>query len=313
MFKVKTRQGNGDFMRNGKQFAAFLAVLLPAGLCAIDARAQVSPNAKAFEEAAVRAGPGLRCALHNIGDKAKEGVPVYTDSDGFARFYAVRAKNTNDVQRMTLDCLSEAGASVSFPVDLSSSETFTSRPVELSRERGVDRPALKGDPLKYSQAELLDGGYGLRPDPEKDPVMYQHWLKAASVRGRMLAAKRADSREHGVYATQASPWAGSVLTGDANYDITYATSNVPTLVPGGDGTSVTATAVWNGLGGFGTGSGLIQGGVTLYTTSTAASYASWREYCCGDANSNGYGGAFTPKSGGFYLFGGILLRCRRKR
>ncbi len=87
------------------------------------------------------------------------------------------------------------------------------------------------------------------------------------------------------------------MTGAPSYISTYAVFNVPTAIPGGDQTNNTEISIWNGLGGFGTGSGLIQGGVGLSTSPTAASYDSWREYCCGDGDSNGFGGAFVPNPG----------------
>jgi len=252
---------------------------------------------KNYESASIRAEAGLRCKLYAEGAKVSDAVPVSTDSDGYARFYAVRAHEWSAVRRMTLDCQNEQGKAKSYAVDLGSDETFAPRPLDLSKEPGVDRPPLHGDPLSYSQRELLDRGYGLRPDPQKTPEVYQKWLAGATIRGRMLSAKRTDKIERGVWAGKASPWVGSVLTGTATYDLTYGYFNVPPLVPGGDGTSTTETMVWNGLGGYGTGSGLIQGGIYLYTNPSAAAYGTWREYCCGDPYSNGYGGAFTPSTG----------------
>ena len=118
------------------------------------------------------------------------------------------------------------------------------------------------------------------------------------MKGRMLEVKRLSSTSHGVTTTTANPWTGSVLTGAPNYISTQATFNVPEVVPDGDETaSGTEIAIWNGLGGFRTGSGLIQGGVGIETSGLVATYSSWREYCCGDGDSNGYGGAFTPKPG----------------
>jgi len=43
-----------------------------------------------------------------------------------------------------------------------SDDTFAPRPVNLANERGTDRPALKGDPLSYTQSQLIQTGYGLR-------------------------------------------------------------------------------------------------------------------------------------------------------
>ena len=178
---------------------------------------------------------------------------------------------------------------------LTSDDTFASRPLNLANERGTDRPALTGDPLSYSQLELIQKGYGLRPDA-KDTAAYARWLGAAKVSGRILAIKRPSAHSHTISTGSANPWTGSVMTGASSYISTEAVWNVPGAIPGGDGTTKTEVAIWNGLGGV-SAWGLIQGGVSLVTSPTVASYNSWREYCCGDTDSNGYGGAFVPTPG----------------
>ena len=169
----------------------------------------------------------------------------------------------------------------------------------LANQRGADRPALTGDPLSYTQTELIQAGYGLRPDVEKDAAAYSRWLAAALTPGRMLEAKRPSLRSHTVQKlTGKCCWVGSVLAGAPNYISVEGNFNVPTGVPGGDETTGTEIAIWNGLGGFNTGSGLIQAGVNLQTNQFVATYGTWREFCCGPGgNSNGYGGAFTPNPG----------------
>ena len=117
---------------------------------------------------------------------------MFTDDDGYARFHAVRATASDAVQRLALDCTDSAGKSYSYSVDLTSDDTFAPRPLNLANERGTDRPALKGDPLSYSQSELIQAGYGLRPDPT-DTAAYARWLAAASTPGRMLESKRSSS------------------------------------------------------------------------------------------------------------------------
>ena len=265
-----------------------------ATLSTISVRAQ---SKRSYAPASVHALPGLQCKVFPLGGTPSSGVTVFTDSDGYARFHAVRAVAGDKVQRLTLDCRDSAGRNSSYPVDLNSDSTFVRRPLNVANERGIDRPALQGDPLSYSPSQLIQAGYGLRPDPVKDAAAYSRWLAAASRPGRFLEAIRPDKHSHGVTSTQSPWWVGSVLTGAPNYIATQATFNVPTGIPGGDGTTSTEIAIWNGLGGFNTGSGLIQGGVSVSTTPNAASYSSWREYCCGDPNSNGYGGAFTPNPG----------------
>jgi hypothetical protein len=257
----------------------------------------VRPQKTSYTPASVRALPGLKCSIYPARSEPSKGLTVFTDDDGYARFHAVRAVVGDAVQRLTLDCTDSDGKLSTFSVDLTSSDTYEPRPLNLANERGIDRPALRGDPLSYTQLELIEAGYGLRPDPEKDPAAYSRWLSAALIPGRMLEIKRPSAHSHTVTKTQAAPWTGSALTGAPNYISTDATFNVPAAVPSGDETIGTEIAIWNGLGGFGTGSGLIQGGVNVATNSTVASYGSWREYCCGDGDSNGYGGAFTPNPG----------------
>jgi hypothetical protein len=286
---------------------ACLAVLVAATTFAqavdvINAAALVHPipsaSKKSYTPASAYASPGLQCKLYPTGSAPSAGLDVYTDDDGYARFHAVRAATGDAVHQLSMDCTDSMGHWSSYSVDLTSDDTFVPRPLNLDNERGVDRPALKGDPLSYTQSELIKAGYGVRPDPKKDATAYSRWLVAASVSGRQLAAKRPTSPySHTVYTTQASPWTGSVLAGAPLYVYTEAQFNVPAAIPGGDETTGTEIAIWNGLGGYGTGSGLIQGGVGILTSPTAAVYRTWREYCCGDPYSNGYGGNFTPTPG----------------
>jgi hypothetical protein len=270
---------------------------------AVSARCQSLPTSipaaskKTFTPASVHAVPGLHCKLYPTGSAPSSGLEVFTDGDGYARFYAVRAASADAVQKLTMDCVDSAGKSSSYSIDLRSDDTFAPHPLNLANERGIDRPALKGDPLSYTQPQLVQAGYGLRPDPVKDAAAYARWLAAASKAGRLLEAKGPNMHSHTVTSTTAPWWVGSVLTGAPNYIFTEAVFNVPEGIPGGDQTTNTEIAIWNGLGGFGTGSGLIQGGVNVQTTPNMAVYGSWREYCCGDPDSNGYGGAFVPHPG----------------
>jgi Peptidase A4 family len=252
---------------------------------------------KRYVPASVQAAAGLQCKLHASDRAPASGLIVFTDGDGYARFHAVRQRLGSAAQHLTLSCADEAGRPSSYPVDLASDATFVARPLNIANERGIDRPPLRGDPLSYSQAQLSREGYGLRPDPAGAPAAYASWYEAATKPGRMLYAKRSDGRAHTVTTSTAPPWIGSVMTGSAPYKSITATFEVPTTIPGAFGTTSTEAAIWPGLGGFGTGSGLIQAGVILSTTPTSASYMTWREYCCGDPDSNGYGGAFVPSPG----------------
>lgn len=261
-----------------------------------------SAPTKSFVPASFLALPGLDCKLYPEGSELSKALTIFTDDDGYARFYAVRATTRDAVHPLTLDCTDSAGKSYSYSVDLTSDDTFAPRPLNLSNEPGTDRPALTGDPLNYSQSELIQAGYGLRPDPT-DTAAYARWLASASTPGRMLEAKPSIPTAHtkipvpsnSVTKTTGPWWVGSTLNGAPSYAAVEADFNVPSAIPGGDETSSTQEAIWDGV--EGPTSALIQGGVGIYTDGTAASYYTWREYCCGNGDSNGYGGAFNPKPG----------------
>src|SRR5580658_3347478 len=123
---------------------------------------------KSYIAASVYASAGLECKLYPQGSPVSSTLTVNTDDDGYARFHAVRAATGDAVKQLNLDCTDSTGHSSSYSVDLTSDETFAPRPLNLASERGVDRPALKGDPLSYSQSKLIKAGYGVRPDPKKD-------------------------------------------------------------------------------------------------------------------------------------------------
>jgi hypothetical protein len=269
---------------------------------------------KSFVPASFSAMPDLQCKLYPEGGTASKGLTVFTDDDGYARFHAVRATANDAVQRLALDCANSAGKSYSYSVDLTADDTFASRPLNLANERGTDRPALKGDPLSYSQSDLIEAGFAPRPDPT-DTAAYARWLAAASTPGRMLDGVRSSSNAHTNFPVHSNStvrsntavrpnivhkemtpwWVGSTLNGAPNYAAVEANFNVPTAIPGGDETSSTQIAIWDGV--EGPTSALIQGGVYVSTNGSTASYSTFREYCCGDGDSNGYGGAFRPNPG----------------
>jgi hypothetical protein len=291
----------------GRKFAWRRVARLTALLCIItlfaalsaaqSVTAQANITTQKYGPASVRAMPGLQCELHPPGTPAAQGIPLATDIDGYARFYAVRVGKGEAGQWLTLSCTNSSGRAFSYPVNLASAATFAARPLKLAAEPGIDRPPLTGNPMKLTQAQLIRQGYGLRPDPKTSPASYERWLAAARVDGRMLYAKKPDLHSHTATSQTSPAWVGAAITGAPTYAAVEGTFNVPTAIPGGDHTSTTEIAIWNGLGGFGTGSGLIQSGVNLYTTSTAAAYGTWREYCCGDSQSNGYSGNFAPNPG----------------
>ncbi|MGA2537370.1 MAG: hypothetical protein ABSF53_15240 [Terracidiphilus sp.] len=96
------------------------------------------------------------------------------------RFQAVRATPLDSIKALALDCVDSGGRSTTYSIDLVAEETFAPRPFDPSQTNLTLRPGLSGDPLSYTQQELIQGGYGVRPDPEANPDLYQKWLAAVS-------------------------------------------------------------------------------------------------------------------------------------
>lgn len=295
--------------RPAARLAAFIATpLLLAAVSSASAQEATTtapqPHAhhalsqKSFTAASVFAAPDLQCRIYPSGGDASKALPVHTDSDGYARFHAVRAIAGDKVRELTLDCKDSAGKRSTYPVDLTAEETFVPRPLDLEREPGIDRPALTGDPLAYSEAELIQAGYGPRPDPVKSPDAYQRWLTAATLPGRMLSTRR-HAPERTITNSLAPNWTGTTISGKPNYISVEGNLSVPSVNPGGDETGYedVHVAVWNGLDTPGPASGLIQGGYQIDVNAWVATYLTFREYCCGDGDSNGYSGDFNPNPG----------------
>ena len=231
-----------------------------------------------FEMASFPVPAGSSCVLHPDGNSdPAQSIPVRADADGVARFQAVRPAQQDSVDRLALDCTDANGISQTNLVDLRSEATFAPRAFDPAVANLDYRPALSADPLSYTPQELIQGGYGLRPDPVQNPDGYQRWLAAASkpayrlhsIRsaGPSSASRRAAPRpapqstappiDAGVSTNPSYFWTGPVLQGsykkNATSALTYsyvlneATFNVPIVTPGGFGTGATAMTVWNGL------------------------------------------------------------------
>ena len=245
-----------------------------------------------FLPASIKAAPDLECRLHARGSAITSGLPIFTDGDGYARFYALKGNTIGRYQ--TLTCTDNDGRRHTYNLDLVSKAYFVKRPLDLSKERGIERPPLTGDPLSYTQAELSQKGYGLRPKP--DAQIYSVWLEAARKPARMLFAKKPDvfvHQPHLVTPLTSPNWTGSVMTGSAPYVSVVAMFHMPDAIPGPEAAAV----IWPGLGGFFDGKALIQAGAGLWSKPSTAIYFTWREYCCGNSDSNGYGGNFIPAPG----------------
>ena len=286
-----------------------------------------------FEPASIDVSAGSDCVLHPEGiSDPEQSIPVRADEDGVVRFQAVRATPLDKVKALALDCADSDGRSSTYSVDLQAEETFALRPFEPSQTNLAFRPALSGDPLSYTQQELIRGGYGVRPDPNANPGLYEKWLAAASAPAyklrsaarpasaplstRPMAQPRIPSAvpesteaesaalavDSGVFTTPSAGWTGPVLFGSfkkgstaaqtTSYALNVASWNVPSVTPGGYDTGTTAMTVWNGLG------NVFQAILDVVTSSSAVSYGIHRQDFDPHTAGTDEGGArFTPNAG----------------
>jgi hypothetical protein len=279
-----------------------------------------------FEPASVAIAAGNTCALHPEGNSdPAQSITVSADADGVARFQVVRPTRPESVDRLSLDCTDSNGLSQTYSVDLRSEATFAARPFDPALANLTYRPGLARDPLSYTQQELIQGGYGIRPDPAQNPDGYRRWLAAASAPAYKLRSVRSSSpaaagpRPHpaprpsgpstspminaGVYTSSSTYWTGARLVGSYQKNATSALSYgyvfneasfvVPTVTPGGYGTSTTAMTIWNGL------DNVFQAIVDVSATATTHHFGIHRQnfYNNDSTSIDEEGTLFTPHTG----------------
>jgi hypothetical protein len=301
-------ESHGSFRRYG----AVCAIVLI--LCLLTSAAANPAVHAQFEPASVAVPADSNCILHPEGNQdPNESIHVYADEDGVARFLAVRPQLPSSVERLALDCTNASKRTMTYSVDLRSEVTFKPRPFDASRTTLAVRPALNGDPRRFTQEELVRAGYGLRPDPTQNPDAYQRWLAAASVpvyklrsdqtlvwfpisRQRYLG--QAVDPPESVHKKTSVGWTGVILYGSfqkkatsaetISYGSSSATLVVPKLTPG----PTASATIWNGL------DNVFQAIVDVNTTATVASFGIHHQtFDKHSGHTDTAGTRFTPATG----------------
>ena len=301
--------------------------LLVCGRCAYP-QADERGGLPHFEAASVEVPVGSNCVLHAEENlDASQSISLRPDADGVVRFLAVRPTLPTSVNRLALDCTDSQGNTNNYPIDLRSEETYAERPFDPLRAGLAVRPPLTGDPLSFTQDQLVEAGYGLRPDQTSDPALYQAWLAAASEpMYKLRAAPRASftplslrpvasvgvpsanadsiALNAGTYLSPSNYWTGAILSGSYKKGATSAktysyvqnqsTFTVPAITPNIFSTKTTALTIWNGL------DNVFQAIVDVQATPTAGRYGIHRQNFYHDLPKESIdeqGVDFTPKSG----------------
>jgi Peptidase A4 family len=154
---------------------------------------------------AMLASPSVRCILHSLDDQAFS-LPLYADDRGIVRF--TLWEPTVGAMRLQLDRTSDTGAPLpSQTVDASAmvapetgySPAIPSRIQQLSV--GTQRAPLAGNPMSWSQRDLVHNGYSPRPDPTVSPDDYEQWLNDAKLPMKIVHSggiRDVDQRRHSV-------------------------------------------------------------------------------------------------------------------
>jgi hypothetical protein len=329
---VNTRQaGAGCMSSRSKALPASMMALglLACGHGAYSQAAEPGRHAQ-FEPASVYVPAGSDCVLHPKDNlEPSQSLPIRPDADGVARFLAVRATTPLSVDELTLDCTDSRGNANSYAVDLRSEDTFVERPFEPSRANLAFRPSLTGDPLSFTQDQLVEAGYGLRPDPAQDPDGYKTWLEAVNAPAYKLKAAPRASAAHqssfpaatvsaraegldsfgrieaeAIFLSPSNYWTGTLMNGSYRLGSTAAKTYgyvenqanflVPTIAPDVFSTKSRAMTIWNGL------DNVFQAIVDVFASPTAGSYTIHRQNFYHDLPKESIdeqGVDFTPNKG----------------
>ncbi len=293
------------------RYGAVCAIVLLLGLMV--SAAEPAGDAQ-FEQASVDAPADSNCMLQPEGNQdPNESLHVYADEDGVVRFLAVRPTLPSSVERLTLDCTDANQQAKTYSVDLRSEVTFQPRPFDGSRTTLAVRPALTGDPRRFTTEQLLEAGYGLRPNPIEDPDGYQEWLAAASVvtyklrRDRTLVwfpisrqayLGRTEDPPESVHKSPSVGWTGAVLYGSfkkkatAAETISYGASSATIVVPRLKRGPTASATIWNGL------DNVFQAIVDVNTTATIAYFGIHHQtFDKHSGHTDTAGTRFTPRTG----------------
>jgi hypothetical protein len=245
------------------------------------------------------------CVMHDVGAPASDAAPIYADAAGWIRV-GIEPSPTVSEAPLALDCTGPDGRVVeralairAIPAGAVPANSPTPPPVA---RRTI--PALEGDPMAPSQAELAARGYPPRPDPVRAPARYAAWSSLVSTPSQVPLVEhiRAPARSHRVTRGSGSKagtltyhnTSGAIATGgSATYDQVSANWNVPKISadPAGE-FELYESCEWAGLGGD-SGLGLIQAGtwdtsnvvgVVLGNGTYVVTHSGWYESTADPAN-----------------------------
>lgn len=239
----------------------------------------------------LKASPGAICDLHAEGEEGPDrSLTVYANTDGYLKFHAKPQQESDEEQRIQLDCTDTTGRVTRYPLNVRAASSPTpdmpAPQTEVPAPKGSTiRPALAEEEREtLSNDELVSRGYPERPDAVESPQHYALWLKHVSQPITVLPPHQGDSgKSHHVTraALDLANWSGYISTSGAQSFVAVSgTWNVPELVAWYN-SSPTYSDLWVGLDGWGSDADLVQAGtqsasINIFGTIYLA-YSSWTE------------------------------------
>jgi hypothetical protein len=239
-------------------------------------------------------------------DDPKDGagrLKVFADDEGLARFYVAPAAKSVAIHA-AMKCEADSKVMV-HPIEIrvasSPSPSFPAPDASVPAPKGTVQPALEGDPMLFSELELMQRGYPPRPDPQSAPQSYAAWLRAVSspmVRVSPRTVRRTD-RVYGpaknasdgsirMADATTSNWCGYVIDGYENsfgpspFNWVMGEWHVPVVVPEPGIITDTYSTEWIGLDGLDGSGDVVQDGTTQDVLHTPAwdlyTYNAWTEW-----------------------------------
>ncbi len=238
----------------------------------------------------LQTAPAATCLLHGANGDS-DGVSLYADDDGEIEFFVTPHAPTDLDVRYALDCVADQGSLDTQFGDLRSAVAKTSpRSADGKSSAGPERrvislrPALLGDPMLYSQAELLVAGYPLRPDPIVSPADYAKWKDLVSVPAQMVSSRLVRRPS---YAATSRNWCGYVADQpNATFSLAKGYFQIPSVAQICSGCN-TGAGLWAGLDGSWSADGrrshdVVQAGAEMdafsFFGTQINSYYVWREW-----------------------------------
>lgn len=241
-----------------------------------------SDSTARYTPLAVQVSPAAKCTARSSATDSDSSALIYADSQGLIRF----SLDTADLPSpgavgFMFKCVSTDGTALDKYVDIEAATALAHLTSVSQLASARVRPPLTGDPLQWSQIDLIKNGFPPRP-PTTAPDAYSDWLKAASTPLRRIDSSDIPHPDVTNTLFTSPTWSGRVLRQPGTtYMWAQGSWTVPAVTRGSYGDA--RAAFWVGLDGAGnTSTDIIQTGTTgwaLYFPGSAiVSYYAWIEW-----------------------------------